>query len=79
MVLDAFDGNGARLPGGDDDRTYCFVNPPFQVPDGTYRQVPGPDGELRLVLNHTEDVPAAFRRMLIDDVLFRARRAGWRG
>lgn len=63
---------GAFLPVDD---AYVFVNPPVKVFNGTFRQVTVA-GRIIDQPNFAEDLLAALQRMLLDAVLYYARKQG---
>lgn len=79
VVLDAFDSFGFPLPFSVKcNRTFGFVNPPYKVHDGTWRQE-AEAGRVVDVMNMKEDVEEAFQQMLFEAVLTHARSQGWAG
>lgn len=70
--------NGDLLPGL--DNPYLFDGPvPIEVPAGTWRKVPRPDGTETETENTIEDPAGAVQRMVARVVLTAARAAGWEG
>ena len=64
---------GAVLPVDD---VYEFVNPPFKVPNGTFRQEVQLDGSMADVANFEEKPLQAIQSFLLDAVLIYARSKG---
>jgi hypothetical protein len=60
------------------DSVYRFINPPLKIFNETWRVVTTPEGDVD-VLNFEENPMEMLKRIVLDAVLFRARKYGWTG